>query len=86
MIVIDETGDLTVKVIEHEDRPGHLVGLESRHQESVYQPRIISKTEDFQVCRQVLIDNSSEFAQLTTSKACRSSPISTAVLTTHKTP
>lgn len=34
MIVIDETGDLTVKVIEYEDRSGHLLVPNSRHQES----------------------------------------------------
>lgn len=33
MIVINETRDLTVKVIEYEDRPGHLLVPNSRHQE-----------------------------------------------------
>lgn len=64
MIVIDESGDLTLKIIEYEDRTTSLGNQRSLSQGFVDQEPIIRKTQDFQVCRQVLVHSSFVFKQL----------------------
>lgn len=67
MIIIDKSGDLTLKIIEYKDRATSLGNQRFWSQEPVNQDPIVHKSQDFQVCRQVLVDNSLVFKQLLTS-------------------
>ena len=70
MIIIDESGDLTVTIIEYEDQPIRPHNQAYSSQEPVHEERIIRKTEDFLVCRQTIVDSSSYFkVQLATTFA-----------------
>lgn len=59
MIVIDEDGDLTIKVVEYYDET-----TRSDDRESANQKPTVCKTEYFQVCRHILVSNSLVFKQL----------------------
>ena len=61
MIIIDKYGDLAVKIVEYDNRASH-----PNHGLDEQEPTVC-KTEEFQVCRQILVNNSPVFKQLLTS-------------------